>query len=177
MSTKDGLRYILDDVVRISTVGVPALNAEGEEIVIYTDFTCKVADYHECTVVLDVTGQNGKAPCHFCSFLRFGGHGTVASRYGFTTDVHSADSCYARSAPRTDVLRSGTFSDEDLISMGFSKESDADMKNRPLEYFHNELAKALRNCSIPLTEDNRPAVNPQFDPYRSMVVVLHLTIY
>lgn len=140
---KDGLRYILDDLVTSSTAGVVPVIDDGEKTVVFTDVAARVSDYHESTSVSDGTGQNGTDPCNLCSILRFRGQSSVASRYAFTTDVHSTESSYARTTSSSEISRSCNFSDEDLATMCLSRESDANAKNSLLIYYHNEVNKAL----------------------------------
>ena len=170
VSTKEGWRSIIDDLVQSSTVGTPAVTTDGEQIVIFTNVVGGTGDYHECSAFSDVTGQNGKAPCHLCFLLRYQGHASVASLYGYTTQISSSYTCFGRTVSRTELIRSNSFSDEELVSMGLSKAADAEKKNSPLVYFYNELKRAKISFSIPLTMDNEPVVDPMFDPYRSTFV-------
>ena len=170
VSTKEGIKEIIADLVKSSTRGITTQNADGEDMLLFTDVVAFVSDYHEVGHVLDVVGVNGSAPCNLCSFLRFQGPESVASRYAYTTDVHSADPCYARTVERTEALRAANMSDGDLNALGLSGNDEANRKASPFITFSQELKKALQTCRIPLTENNIPVVNPKFDSYQSMVV-------
>ena len=160
----------MGDLVKSSTEGIPARNADGEDLVLFTDVVGFVSDYHEVGHVLDVVGVNGTAPCNLCSFMRFKGPKGLASRYAYTTDIHSADSCFARHAERTKALRSSGISDVELNALGLNGNDDAARKASPFVSFSRDLKNAFQKTTIPMTEHNVPVVNPKFDPYRSMLV-------
>lgn len=128
-----------------------------------------VSDYHEVGHVLDVVDVNSSATCNLCSFLCFQVPESVASRYAYTTNAHSADPCYSRTVVRTDALRAANISDGNLNVLGLNGIDEANGKATPFINFSQELRKALDTCPTPLTENCIPVVNAKFDPYRSMV--------
>lgn len=164
MSSNEILQYIVADLVKSATTGIPGLDPEGNAVTIFIDVLGYIGDYPGISHALDVLGHAARAPCHLCSFVRQDRTGESGRKYyGYTSSVHSRSTPFLRSMGRMLSVRSSKPRDIDLSELGFKPHFD--ITNYPLHFLSQQL-RACRN-RIPLTDGGARVVPGIFEPYRS----------
>lgn len=167
ISTSAGLHAVINDLVQTSVNGIEVITADGEKVLLFIDAVGYICDYHEDGAVLDVVGSSGNAPCHLCSFQKFMGNRTIASKFEYSTNIHSSSPYFARNGIITEALRIRNKCDSVYSRNGLTSNAEALRKNNPLIKLFEDLRTARDTSLVPKTEKILPVVNPRFDPYRS----------
>ena len=69
-STCEVICIIVDDLIEGIVNGITAINPEGEEVFVFLDLVCLIADYPAVSPVIDTRGHMANAPCTVCTFTR-----------------------------------------------------------------------------------------------------------
>ena len=168
VSTNHILEAIIPDIVEGTAHGFPALDADGNETVIFLDCVGFIADYPAVSEALDVLGHMSNAPCHACAFRRYDRSGQGHSKYGYTADIHNGHPSFSRTGERTAILRELNIPEEDLHRLGMQREGSSRHRLHPLHALSVALSGA--RARVPRTSDGVPVVPAMFDPYRSCIV-------
>lgn len=168
VSTNDVIHALLPDIVRMATKGITVLDADGNSIRLFLDILAFVADYPEVAHCLDVVRHLGSSPCHLCAFRRM--KNGPNSRYAHTTEIHSQDSAFMRTGPRTEAMGSAEVTSQEYNNLGMKGSHEHEAINSPLHALHKALKEAVRATKLPKTENGVPVVVPFFDQYRSTMV-------
>ena len=175
ISTNADIDAMIEDITKCASIGVPAEISDGSTINLFLDVVGYIGDYPAMVHLLDVTGVNGLAPCNFCTFLRGNisqendnDFSTVeASRYAFSTAIHSGNLSFRRTRQRMETFRENA-SEEELRNIGLRPMSEEEVRLLPLHRLSFELEK-VRHL-VPHTNEGKPVVPCFFDPYLSCVV-------
>jgi hypothetical protein len=162
VSSNEILQYIIQDIVKCSTTGVRGVDPWGNPVTIFIDVLGYIGDYPAVTHSLDLLGQNSRATCHLCSFIRQVRIGpTDLPCYGYTTSVHSKATSFCRSIDRMKILREENTATQELNTLGFQPTFDV------IENLLHALSEALKEARylVPLSNGGDPVVPALFDPY------------
>ena len=105
VSTNQVLHAIIPDLVKGSTEGVQGLLPNGEKVRIFIDVLGFIGDYTASCHVIDSTTHTVSAPCTLCSFRRYCGPDTLASKYDYTVHVNENEPSACRFGDPQEVLR------------------------------------------------------------------------
>lgn len=174
VSTNHVLNHIIPDIVKGATEGFKTVDAGGKQVRMFIEVVGFIGDYPESSKVIDVLHHSARAPCTVCSFR----HRTAVStaRYAYSLIIHSQHTSFRRSLRKTMAMRSAKVSEDDCNFLGMCNGTDTDVNDDgrwPLLKLACELDKCKLN--VPLTDDNKPVVNVEFDPYsRNVIAPDHL---
>ena len=119
ISTNFILDYIIKDIVKAATEGIPSIDAHGNTVYIFVDVVGFVGDYPESSKVIDVLSHSAGAPCTVCSF-RYRNNDND-SKYAYTSMIHSGHSSFVRGMRRSLSLRSIKNHADDFNFLGFKE--------------------------------------------------------
>ena len=128
-----------------------------------------VGDYVEIAYLLDVIGHKSTAPCHLCTSVRLQ-KDQNCSQFGYSTNVHSADSSLFRSSPRTAEIRKANHSDEVLRKIRLEPSSSSKVQGNALLQLQEKLSEAFQQGKTPLAICSHRIMDASFDPYQSVLV-------
>jgi hypothetical protein len=167
VSTNEVIRAIIPDIIRGTTEGFKALDANGMEVVVFLDVVGFIGDTPAIAhVVGALRGHNGLAPCTWCTFKRNNNQVHKGSRYGAPVTVNSRHSSFTRFGHRASIFHEAEPTEADCQELGFQYRLPE--KIGPL----HELANALSECRtrVPVNTEGNPVVPACFDPFRACVV-------
>ena len=61
---------IVEDIIRGVTNGIPGVDPEGKNVIIFLEPVCFLADYPAVTAMSDALGHTGNAFCNLCSMTK-----------------------------------------------------------------------------------------------------------
>ena len=164
VSTNVVIERVVPDIVKGSTDGFPAKDANGEDVVIFLDPVGFIGDYPAVSHTLDVRGHTSNTPCHSCIFEKQDMSSSGGSRNAYTALLNSQMSTHARGMHRNKLVREVASQDQ-LKVLGLSLDP---IENKALHNLSESLNRVRRG--VPTNEEGVPVVPCQFDPYRSAVV-------
>jgi len=163
------LAAIMNDLLQGATEGFPVCSPDGEQVQLFLDVVGFVSDYPACAKLLDSKGVTGLAPCTHCTIQQFAGQDfREASKHGYTTSIHSKNSCSMRSVRKHRAMHDAGISEDGHKRLGINDSDISDPIRCPFHFFQKELHE--RRDRIPKTMDNRPVVPHHFCPYQSQVI-------
>ena len=168
VSSNQVLHAILPDLVKGSTEGVQGLFPNGENVRIFMDVLGFVNDYPASCHVIDSKTHTASAPCTLCSFRRYSGPETRASKYGYTLHVNENDPSACRFGDRQEALRLDRVDDETAKILGMTQPSSVPNRTCPLIALQREL-NACKHW-VRKDADGKAVVRPIFDAYRSNLI-------
>lgn len=116
VSTNFVLDYLINEILKATVHGVPAIDANGKLVYIFIEVVGFVGDYPESSKVIDLLSHSAGTPCTMCSF-RYRSLENAA-RYAYAVTIHSFNSSFTRGMRRTLYLRSSITHTDDLKMLG-----------------------------------------------------------
>ncbi|MEM7297426.1 MAG: hypothetical protein AAF391_04070 [Bacteroidota bacterium] len=166
-STCEIICIIVDDIIDGIVNGITAINPTGEEVIVYLDLVCLIADYPAVSPAIDTRGHAANAPCTVCTFPRQ--RDCFDSDYGYMSNANWQNPSFARSMERTSILRNAEISDQDMLSLGMKSYGTADWKDSPLILFHRKLLEQESKATRVVDNNNIQISHAVFDPYMSSI--------
>ncbi len=166
-STCKVINIIIEDIVTGMTSGIPSIDPDGNEIIIFLDFVCFIADYPAVSPTIDTKSHSANVPCTVCTFPRM--KNLFESAYGHSTTINMRNPSHMRCTNRTLALRNTHLNSIELVNLGMREFHNDELNTTPMFNLFNQLRTNALSQIQRSTIKGSSVNSLSFDPYMAVV--------